>query len=203
MNCFLIAVFATLVIIARPGVATAQSNANRFEVGVQITAAHSSQFDANEVGFGGRVAWRPLDMIGIEAEVDLYPGDFPDDRNAFSGARVEGLFGLTAGWTFDRLRPFARLRPGFLRMQEAPEPLACITIFPPPLACVLGAGRTLFALDIGGGLEVAVSADTFLRIDLGDRLLEYPGPVFEGPRLREDAFFRHDFRFAAGGGVKF
>ena len=174
MNRILIAVLLGLAIIARPDAASAQSSANRFDVGVQIAAAHSSPFDANEVGFGGRVAWHPIDMIGIEAEVDLYPGDFPDDRNAFSGARVEGLFGLTAGRTFDRLRPFARLRPGFLRIQEAPEPLACITIFPPPLACVLGAGRTLFALDIGGGLEVAVGADTFLRVDLGDRLLRVP-----------------------------
>ena len=94
-----------LAIIARPDAAAAQSSANRFELGVQIVAAHSSQFDANEVGVGGRFAWRPIDSIGIEAEVDLYPGDFPDDGFAFSRARVEGLFGVTAGPAFGRVRP--------------------------------------------------------------------------------------------------
>ena len=68
---------------------------------------------------------------------------------------------------------------------------------------MLGAGRTLFALDIGGGIEVAVSPNTFLRIDMGDRLLKYPGPFFDSGQSTEDGFFRHDFRFAAGGGVKF
>lgn len=203
MNRFFIVLFAALLNAVRPGVAAAQTSSHRFEAGAQVTAARSSQFDATEVGVGGRFGWRATDTIGLEAEVDLYPSDFPDDGIVFSGARVEGLFGVTAGPTFDRLRLFARLRPGFLSVREAPAPFACVAIFPPPLECVLGAGRTLFALDVGGGVEVELSSTMFLRVDVGDRLLKYPGPVFENGQSREEGFFRHDFRFAAGGGLKF
>jgi hypothetical protein len=42
-------------------------------------------------------------------------------------------------------------------VEAAPEPFACILIFPPPLACTLGAGRTLAVLDAGGGIEVAIT----------------------------------------------
>ena len=38
--------------------------------------------------------------------------------------------------------------------EEAPGPLACITIFPPPLSCELASGRTLMAFDLGGGVDV-------------------------------------------------
>ena len=63
------------------------------------------------------------------------------------------------GWTepelvarIGRARLFGRLRPGLLRFGEAPGPIACILIFPPPLSCQLAAGKTLFALDVGAGV---------------------------------------------------
>jgi hypothetical protein len=118
---------------------------------------------------------------------------------------VEGLFGVTAGVAFGRIRPFARLRPGFVDVHESPAPFPCILIYPPPLACALSSGRTLFALDAGGGVEVALTPRTFVRVDLGDRLVRYPGPVFETDprRIRERSFFGHDFRVATGAGLRF
>lgn len=60
------------------------------------------------------------------------------------------------------------------------------------------------AFDIGGGVEVFATRRTFVRIDAGDRLLRYPGPVFDNKRRRrEDAFVSHDFRFAGGAGLRF
>ena len=59
----------------------------------------------------------------MEAEFDLYSGDFPEGR-AFSRRRVEGLFGVTAGPRVGRARLFGRLRTGFLRVEAAPEPFA-------------------------------------------------------------------------------
>jgi len=189
--------------VFRPDVAQGQSVSSRFDAGVQVASPSSSQFDAADVGLGGRLAWHPVGLVGVEAEVNLYPGDFPEPR-PFSRGRVEGLFGATVGPTFDRVRPFARLRPGFVRIREAPAPFPCILIFPPPLACALASGRTLLALDIGGGVEVLTSARTFVRVDAGDRLLKYPGPVFDNERVpHESSFLSHDFRFAAGGGIRF
>jgi hypothetical protein len=173
------------------------------ELAVILAIAFSSQFDASDAGIGGRIGWQAMPLVVLEAELVHYPGHFADDP-AFSRARFEGLFGATVGPRLGRVRPFVRVRPGFLRVQEAPEPFACIMIFPPPLACQLAAGHTLTAIDIGGGVDVSVGERTFLRIDAGDRLLKYPGPAFDSDRnVHEEAFFGHDVRIAASGGIRF
>ena len=99
------------------------------------------------------------------------------------------------------MRPFARLRPGFLAFRG--EPVVCILIFPPPLACQLAAGRTVFALDLGGGVELFAGSKTFVRVDAGDRMLKYPGPSFRNGRATQESFYSHDFRVSAGAGVRF
>ena len=173
------------------------------EFAVLLAIAFSSQFDASDAGIGGRVGRQVTPLVGVEAEVSHYPSHFPGDR-AFSRSRLEGLFGATVGPRTGRARPFARVRPGVLRVQEAPEPLACIAIFPPPLSCELAAGRTLMALDLGGGVDVSVGERTFVRIDAGDRLVKYPGPVFDTDRnVHDEAFFGHDVRLAFSGGLRF
>ena len=183
--------------------ALAQARAERFEIGGQIAATTLRQFDGHDVGLGVRVGWRPVGMLGLEAEFNLYPADFPD-RVPFTHARIEGLFGATMGPRFSRVHVFGRLRPGFVVFADAPRPIACIAIFPPPLSCSLAAGDTLFALDAGGGVEIAATANTFFRLDAGDRLVRYPGPTFDvNRRVRSNAFLAHDFRFAAGGGLRF
>ena len=201
MSIRFIALAVALCLCAQP--LTAQSPGTRFEVGAQLTTVASGEFDAPDIGVSGRVGWRPIPLIGAEAEIGFYPGDFPD-RAPFSRGRVEGFFGVTAGPVLGRIRPFVKLRPGFFTFHEAPEPFPCIRIFPPPLACALGSGRTSFALDLGGGLEVLATPRTFVRIDLGDRLMKYPGPVLDRERgVRTDGFVGHDFRLAVGGGLRF
>ena len=176
----------------------------RFEVGGHFSSARSQEFDEGEIGAGGRTAWRPSGLLGIEAEITYYPGDFPEARNAFSRGRWEGLFGATIGPSIGGLRVFGRIRPGFLRVQEAPSPLACIAIFPPPLACQLAAGATLLAVDVGGGAEVSVTEATVFRLDIGDRIVRYSGPVFDTRRVVHDsAFSRHDLRISIGAGWRF
>jgi hypothetical protein len=176
--------------------------AQRFDAGGQVAAVHSSEFDSGDVGFGGRFAWHPIDLVGVEAEMNVYPRTFPSSRSvAFSSGRVEGLFGVTVGPRFARVRPFAKLRPGFLTFRR--QTIACILIFPPPLSCQLAEGRTLLALDAGGGVELFPTDRTLVRVDVGDRLLKYPGPSFRNGRATQESFFSHDFRFTAGAGVRF
>src|SRR5258706_11159055 len=110
------------LIVGLTDLAIAQSNQARFELGGHVSSTMWSQFDHNDVGFGGRFGWRPLEPVGIESEITFYPRDFPD-RVPFSRGRVEALFGVTAGPRFGRLRPFARLRSGFLNVREAPQPI--------------------------------------------------------------------------------
>ncbi|MBM3820052.1 MAG: hypothetical protein FJW14_13680 [Acidimicrobiia bacterium] len=168
-----------------------------------LTGSVSGEFDATDVGAGARASWHPVPLVGVEGEVSYYPGDLGGPA-AFSGSRVEGLFGATVGPRLGRVRPFAKLRPGFLRVGGAPRPIACIAIFPPPLRCTLAGGRTLVALDAGGGVEWLSSGRTFVRVDAGDRMVRYPAPAIDsGGAVRSDAFTGHDFRFTLGAGVRF
>ena len=192
----------SLVLLA-PQYASAQTQESHFQVGIHLATAMSSEFDNADVGVGGLVSWRPSGLVGADAEVTFYPSDFAD-APAFSSSRVEGLFGVIVGPRFSAIRPFAKFRPGFVRFAEAPDPFACIAIFPPPIACQLAAGHTAFALDIGGGVEFQTSGKTYVRVDVGDRALKYPGPVIETDGTVQDgSFFGHDLRFQIGGGVRF
>lgn len=197
-------VVALAVTALLTGRASAQSSADSFQVGAQLTVARSGQFDSTEIGIGGRLSWHPMAMLGIESEIDLYPADFPGDSVPFSAARLEGLFGVTAGPRLARVRPFAKIRAGFLRYSPATEGFACIAIFPPPLNCLMATGGTRPIFDIGGGVEVFTGDRTFIRVDVGDRMVRYPGPSFAaGFTLRDTAFFSHDFRVSLGGGLRF
>lgn len=178
-------------------------NDHQFQIGGQLATVTSGEFDSTDIGVGGRLSWHPVSLLGLEGEFNVFPSDFPDDP-AFSGSRFEGLFGATVGPRLGALRPFAKFRPGFVSYSEAPEPFACILIFPPPLNCTMAAGQTLFAMDIGGGIELYPSRGTFLRVDVSDRAVRYPSPAIASDgTVQDEDFFGHDFRFTVGGGVKF
>jgi len=194
-------VFVCSLLVCPPR-AAAQADDGRIRLGAHFAAARSSQFDKTDLGIGALLSWGG-GLFGADAEVTFYPSDLADDP-AFSASRVEGLFGVTFGPRIGSIRPFVKVRPGFVRFAEAPEPFACILIFPPPLACALADGHTSFALDLGGGLELTTTPRTFVRVDVGDRAVRYPGPVIETDGgVQDDSFFSHDFRFQIGGGVRF
>jgi len=189
---FVVALVALIV----PATVVAQE---RFDAAAHIAVARSSEFDDTDTGVGGRFSWHPTALVGVDAEMTVYPASFPN-ANGFSRSRIEGLFGATIGPRLAGVRPFARLRPGFLTFRG--QPVVCILIFPPPLSCQLD-GRTVFALDLGGGVELFPAGRAVVRVDVGDRLLKYPGPSFRGGRATQDSFYSHDFRVAAGAGVRF
>lgn len=195
-----IASFVVLAVLASISPARAQS----FDLGAHVVGAQWSEFNGVDYGLGGRFTWKPAPVIGVETELNWYPTEFPGEGITFTGDRLEGLVALTAGPRLGRWRPFVRAGAGFLKATGAPEPFACITIFPPPLSCLLAAGQTMPSFEIGGGLEISTSASTFLRFDAGDRILKYPGPTF-GPadEISEDGFFGHAFKFSFGGGIRF
>jgi hypothetical protein len=173
------------------------------ELALVIAFASSGQFEASETGVGGRGGWLFSRIASVEAEVVHYPGDYGEPR-PFSRARTEGLFGVTVGPRLGAVRPFARVRPGFLHIQESPAPFPCIRIYPPPLVCELAAGGTLTVLDAGGGVEVLLGARTFARVDAGARFVKYPGPVLDADRrIQPEPFVGRDVRVGASAGIRF
>jgi hypothetical protein len=186
---------------------TSSAYAQSFEAGVHLADAQWSEFDGHDIGVGGRFTLRPLPLIGVEAEVSWYPSGFPPNTAAqFSGSRFEGMFGVTAGPTIGRIRPFAKAAGGFVTRRASVAAFACIAIYPPPLACLLAGGGTQAAYEIGGGLQVNTPAATFVRADVTDRILKYPGPSFRGPGLahvENDDFFGGGLKFTFGAGIRF
>jgi len=202
MRFILSSAFLSLLLLA-PQHAFAQTGNRQIQAGIHLAAVASSEFDTADVGVGGLLSWTPGGWFGVDAELTFYPSDFAD-APVFSSSRVEGLFGVTAGPRVRLFRPFVKFRPGFVRFAEAPEPFPCIAIFPPPLSCQLAIGHTGFALDMGGGLEIRTTANTFVRVDASDRAVKYPGPVIETDgTVQDESFFSHDFRFQIGGGRRF
>ena len=181
--------------------------AQSFSADVHFTSSAWSEFDGQDAGFGARFTWRPIALLGIDADFNWYPGDYPPDTVvSFSGSRVEGLFGATVGPKFGRLRPFVKAGAGFLDIGETPKVYICVTIFPPPLACLLAEGDTLPAYEIGGGVEIDATSNTFLRADFSDRILKYPGPSLRqsaSDQVGDGGFFAGAFRFTIGGGFRF
>jgi hypothetical protein len=193
----LILAFLALVLVARP------ASAQLFEAGFNITSAQWSEFDGSDYGIGGRLTFKPLPFIGFDADLAWYLQEFPDAPE-FSAGRFEGLFGVTLGPQLGGLRPFVKGAYGFLNSSDAPESFPCITIFPPPLSCVMAEGHSLPAFEFGGGLQFDVSSRGFLRVDVGSRWLRYPGPSFDSDmEIHERDFWGARSRISFGGGVKF
>jgi hypothetical protein len=193
-----VSLVAVLFFVASP------VRAQSFEAGVHFASSDWSEFDGVDRGAGGRLTWRATPRLGVDADVTWYPGDYPPDSFAFSGSRFEGLFGVTYGPRLDRVRPFVKAAAGFLRSSEAPEPFACIAIFPPPLNCLLGAGHTMAAYEFGGGVAIDATSSSFVRIDVADRMLGYPGPSLGADfERRDEGFFGHALRFTIGAGFRF
>jgi hypothetical protein len=88
LSAFAVLVFAPLSVFAQ--------TESQYQIGVHVTTATSSEFDATDVGIGALVSWRPGGLFGADAELTFYPSDFADEP-AFSASRVEGLFGITVG----------------------------------------------------------------------------------------------------------
>ena len=185
-----------------PRLADAQPADPPFRIAALVAAVSSTEFDTADTGVGVLLAWHPTPLVGAEVEVAFHPEDL--GQPAFSSGRIETLFGVTIGAPAGRFRPFAKVRPGILRLWKAPEPIACIAIFPSPVQCTLAAGKTVVGLDVGGGVELLTGRRTFVRVDAGDRLLSFPGPVRDSDgKAREGGYFAHDLRVAFGGGLRF
>ena len=183
----------------------AEARAQSFEAGAHVASAKWSEFDGTDLGIGGRITWLPTAIVGIDADLTFYPGEFPPDTAVpFSGNRFEGLFGVTVGPRISAVRAFGKVSAGFLQVGETPIAFACVAIFPPPLACTLAGGETMAVYEIGGGVDVSTSSHTFVRVDLSDRMLKYPGPTLRSDFSRQDeGFIGHALRLTVGGGIRF
>ena len=149
------------------------------------TAVVTTNGRSFEAGFGARVGRGVNRYVSLEAEVNYFPrGRELTDENFTGGRKLQGLFGVKVGKRYESFGLFAKARPGFVNfeqgdLQRRPD-LICPAVFPPPLGCVETKGRTDFALDLGGVLELYPSRGTFIRFDAGDTILRSGAHVVPG-----------------------
>lgn len=182
------------------GSAHAQERA--WDASIAASWTDYSQFDDTSFALGVSLSRRITNGLAAEMQLGFSPSDLGE--RPFSGSRFEGYLGLRGGPHLGRHQVFAAVRPGFVRFSEAPAPIVCITIFPPPLACSLAAGETLFGIQLGGGLELLPSERSLVRLEAGSLLVKYPGPaIARDSGVFDDALWSHNLRLGVSVGLRF
>lgn len=186
------------------GIAAAQADADERFWDASVTASWTdySQFDDTSFGLGLSVSRRLTNAFAADAQLGFSPSDL--GQLPFSGSRFEGYVGLRGGPRLGRHQVYAAVRPGFVRFSEAPAPVACIAIYPPPLVCSLAGGETLFAVQLGGGVELVPSERSLVRLEAGSLLVRYPGPgIARDSGVFDDALWSHNLRLGVSVGLRF
>lgn len=174
----------------------------RFELGLEVPVVKLSQVDETDTGLGLRLGFDLSRSVALEAAAGYFPANLGEP--AFSGSRWQALLGLKAGRRGEKAGIFATARGGVTSFSEAPAPFPCILIYPPPLNCQMGAGDTLATVELGGAFEYYPSSRSVLRVEVGDQMLRWPGPVIDGEgEVRDGDFWDHDLRLSVGFGWRF
>ena len=180
----------------------AHADERPWDVSVAASWTDYDEFDDTSFGLGLTASRRITSWLAADAQIGFSPSDL--GRPAISASRFEGFLGLRAGPRLGAHQVYAAIRPGFVNSADAPEPIVCIAIFPPPLGCALATGETLFGTQLMGGLELVPSERTVVRVEAGSLLLKYPGPaIARDGETFDDALWSHNLRFGLSVGLRF
>jgi len=198
-----ICLFLTIIIFAT--VSLAQKKTEKVEVGVQVTALTFFEpgFPEHQTkpGIGARVTYNFNDSIAAEAEINFFRQ--VSGILFAEGDAVQAQFGVKAGKRFEKFGIFAKVRPGFLSVDD---------VFSNQPEGFIAERKNIFTIDAGAVLEFYPSKRPVLRFEVGDTLIRHPAqfelvlfPPFEPPfplRLVRPAKFNHNFQFSAGIGFR-
>lgn len=153
------------------GVSLTQTPAVRaqaVDLGAQATYLDLGVFDTSAWGVGGRIGWEVLPLVTLDAEVNVFPQD-----SDVVGPFVQALGGVKLGGRNRTFGLFAKLRPGFVRVDRdfiQPE-TACVAVVPTPRECLTT--RTNGALDFGSVVELYPTQRLIVRVDIGTTYIWY------------------------------
>ena len=235
----MLAVCAALCGLALQTGVRAQTDEHNFEVGGQFSVLNATNGQASvttivpclvppcptvtttvdgratEPGFGARIGYNLTRDVTLEAEGNFFPRERALDDDEFNGGRkLQGLFGIKAGKRFESVGIFAKARPGFVNFDQGdlrlrPD-ILCVQIVPTPIGCFETRGRTDFAFDVGGVVELYPTARSIIRLDAGDTILRtgrHTVPVTVPNRgtfvVGVGSDTTHNFQGSVGVGVRF
>jgi hypothetical protein len=189
-----------------PFVCFGQSDPPKFEAGGQYVFMHHSSFDQSNSGLGGRFGYNITRYLAAESEFDFFPQkrlvlNAIDSRfqRYYDSQRWEGLFGVKAGIRGHHIGIFGKARPGFFYVSPGKQYLDPLVLFfrPPEEA----QSQLRFAMDLGGIVEIYASKRSFVRIDLGDTMINFKRSPW-GDVSQKD-FLSHNLQLNVGLGFRF
>jgi hypothetical protein len=168
---------ALCILVLLDGLARAQSDVPRFEVGAQYSLLNfdtSSFRNAQrwESGVGGRFTFNFNKYVAAEAQIDFFPTHDIERIGPFEvplwGSKTLTVAGVKAGTRGKRFGIFGKARPGFIHFSEV-QGVLCIAITVP---CRQPA-KTNYAFDVGGVFEYYPSRRIVVRFDAGDTIIKH------------------------------
>ncbi len=204
-----ISIYLFLIIVILGSVAVAQDKKDKIEIGVQSTSLTlfnpDFPFDETRPGVGGRVTYNFNRWMAAEAEINFFPHkkrSFTDDSDS-----VQAQFGVKLGKRFEKFGLFAKVRPGFLSVDDvfSVQPGASTVIDDMVLLDAKIERTNYFTIDAGGVLELYPDRRSVVRFEAGDTAIRYPTFFdfdFSGTttsvKFIRSAKFTHNFQFTAG-----
>jgi hypothetical protein len=190
------------------------SDVPKFEIGGQFSFIRLRDLSENDTGGGLRVGYNITPSFTVEGEFNYFPGGLtdlislqtgiPGSTTVYSQNRTQGLFGVKyMALRGDKFGIGGKFRPGFVRFNGDSGALAAggITVCTPGstvFICQLAAGKTNFAMDLGGVFEYYPAGKVFTRFDLGATIIRF-GPTSGAG----DGFNSTNLQMTAGIGVRF
>lgn len=148
--------------------AAAQTSYTRHEVSAGATYTRTNYFDPNLGGITGRYTFNVRRDFAVESAITFYPQDLL--QAAAQGGRSFAWFtGAKAGVRRQKWGLFGKAAPGFWHFSSVsqwriPQP------FDPANISSVNRGRTHFAVELGGVLEIYPSARWIIRTDVSEVL---------------------------------
>lgn len=140
----------------------------RTEFGAESSTLFNNRFLGKlDSGVGGRFTYNFAPGLALETATDYFPTNSGESNVSFQdgGAAISAFAGVKAGIRRRRLGVFFKARPGVISFSDA---AASSSANSPILATTR---KTHAALDVGGVLELYLSARTILRVDAGGMLI--------------------------------
>jgi hypothetical protein len=154
-------------------IAAPDLDAQRYEIGAQVTGLHLHKIDEAPVGIGGRFHFNINRFVASDFELTDY----------FS--ETTSLLGIRAGKRFDLFGAFVKGRLGVIHFGDDLD------------------HRTHLLGDLGGMLEFYPTARTFVRIEAGDTVIYFGNTKVLNRPNPDALGTVHSFQPAIGFGFRF
>jgi hypothetical protein len=161
-----------------PCICFGQSDLPKFEAGGQYIFMNHSNFDQSNSGLGVRLGYNITRYLAAESEFDFFPQKRPVLNSTdssilryYDSQRWESLFGVKAGIRNRHIGIFGKARPGFFYISPG-------SLYIDPRVRLIRApeepqSQIRFAMDWGGIVEIHASKRNFIRIDMGDTMINF------------------------------